>query len=220
LMQIVLVGQPQLAKILAKPSMLQLRQRISMIIRIEPFNFEETRNYINHRLSAAGFQGPSLFTVGARRLIAERSQGIPRNINNICFNAMTLACAMRLSTIDHNVVLEVLADLDLDSLRNDASPNHAKELKQMLAQASPTKRASTGLRGVLSKFAAAGVLLVLILGSPFALNKRELQAADAATFNQMPRSSSLAMTEPIADTSDKQDRHSLRVVAQKQVDRP
>jgi hypothetical protein len=117
-------------------------------------------------------------------------------------------------------VLEVLADLDLDSLRNDASPNHAKELKQMLAQASPTKRASTGLRGVLSKFAAAGVLLVLILGSPFALNKRELQAADAATFNQMPRSSSLAMTEPIADTSDKQDRHSLRVVAQKQVDRP
>ncbi len=220
LMQIVLVGQPQLAKILAKPSMLQLRQRISMIIRIEPFNFEETRNYINHRLSAAGFQGPSLFTVGARRLIAERSQGIPRNINNICFNAMTLACAMRLSTIDHNVVLEVLADLDLDSLRNDASPNHAKELKQMLAQTSPTKRANTGLRGVLSKFAAAGLLLVLIFGSPFALNKRELRAADAATFNPVPRSASLGMTEPIADTSDKQARHPLRVVAQKQVDRP
>jgi general secretion pathway protein A len=220
LMQIVLVGQPQLAKILGKPSMLQLRQRISMIIRIEPFNFEETRNYINHRLSAAGFQGPSLFTVGARRLIAERSQGIPRNINNICFNAMTLACAMRLSTIDHNVVLEVLADLDLDSLRNDASPNHAKELKQMLAQTSPTKRANTGLRGVLSKFAAAGLLLVLILGSPFALNKRELRAADAATFNPVPRSSSLGRTEPIADASDKQARHPLRVVAQKQVDRP
>ena len=220
LMQIVLVGQPQLAKILAKPSMLQLRQRISMIIRIEPFNFEETRNYINHRLSAAGYQGPSLFTVGARRLIAERSQGIPRNINNICFNAMTLACAMRLSTIDHNVVLEVLADLDLDSLRNDASPNHAKELKQMLAQTSPTKRANTGLRGVLSKFAAAGLLLVLILGSPFALNKRELRAADAATFNPVPRSSSLGMTVPIADASDKQSRHPLRVVSQKQVDRP
>jgi general secretion pathway protein A len=220
LMQIVLVGQPQLAKILAKPSMLQLRQRISMIIRIEPFNFEETRNYINHRLSAAGYQGPSLFTVGARRLIAERSQGIPRNINNICFNAMTLACAMRLSTIDHNVVLEVLADLDLDSLRNDASPNHAKELKQMLAQTSPTKRANTGLRGVLSKFAAAGLLLVLILGSPFALNKRELRAADAATFNPVPRSSSLGMTEPIGDASDEQARHPLRVVSQKQVDRP
>jgi general secretion pathway protein A len=222
LMQIVLVGQPQLAKMLAKPSMLQLRQRISMVIRIEPFNFEETRNYINHRLSAAGYQGPSLFTVGARRLIAERSQGIPRNINNICFNAMTLACAMRQTTIDHNVVLEVLADLDLDSLRNDASPNHAKELKQMLAQASPTKSVNTRLRGVLSKFAAAGVLLILILGSPFALNKRELQAIDAAAFNQIPRPSpsSLGRVAPIAHTSDKQASHPPRLVAQEQVDRP
>jgi general secretion pathway protein A len=221
LMQIVLVGQPQLAKMLTKPSMLQLRQRISMVIRIEPFNFEETRNYINHRLTAAGYRGPSLFTVGARRLIAERSQGIPRNINNICFNAMTLACAMKQSTIDHNVVLEVLADLDLDSLRNDASPNHAKELRQMLAQSSPTKKATTRLRSVLSKFAAAGLLLVLILGSPFALNKRELQAANAATFHQIPRPSpsSLGTVVPIGHESDKQASHPPRVVAQKQVDR-
>jgi general secretion pathway protein A len=222
LMQIVLVGQPQLAKILARPSMLQLRQRISMVIRIEPFNFEETRNYINHRLSAAGYRGPSLFTVGARRLIAERSQGIPRNINNICFNAMTLACAMRLTTIDHNVILEVLADLDLDSLRDDASPNHAKELKQMLSQTSPAKKANTRLRGVLSKFAAASVLLVLILGSPFALNKRELQATDVATFNPMPQPSpaSVSTVVPSTDPSNEQVSHSHRVVAQKQVDRP
>ena len=120
------------------------------------------------------------------------------------------------------MVLEVLADLDLDSLRNDASPNHAKELKQMLAQASPAKSVNARLRGVLSKFAAAGVLLILILGSPFALNKRELQAIDAATFNQMPRpsSSSLGTVVPIAHTSDKQASHPPRLVAQEQVDRP
>ncbi len=222
LMQIVLVGQPQLAKTLAKPSMLQLRQRISMIVRLEPFNFEETRNYINHRLGAAGYRGPSLFTVGARRLIAERSQGIPRNINNICFNAMTIACAMRQPTIDHNVVLEVLADLDLDSLRDDATPNHAKELKQMLAQAAPPKRESTRLRAVLSKFAAAGVLLALILSFPFTLNKRELPLADAAALIPLPAPASMAGAgvEPIAKMPDPQVSGPVRVVVEKQVVRP
>lgn len=193
-----------------------------MIVRLEPFNYEETRNYINHRLGAAGYRGPSLFTVGARRLIAERSQGIPRNINNICFNAMTIACAMRQPTIDHNVVLEVLADLDLDSLRNDATPNHAKELKQMLAQASPPKRESSRLRAVLSKFAAASVLLALILGFPFTLNKRELPPADAAALIPLPAPASMAGVgvEPIAEMPDLQVSGSVRVVVEKQVDRP
>jgi general secretion pathway protein A len=106
LMQIVLAGQPQLAKKLARPSLLQLRQRLSMVIRIEPFTFEETRAYIHHRLAAAGYHGQSLFTVGARRLIAEQSGGIPRNINNICFNAMSLGYALEQKTIDENIVLE------------------------------------------------------------------------------------------------------------------
>jgi general secretion pathway protein A len=220
LMQIVLVGQPQLAKTLAKPSMLQLRQRISMIVRLEPFNFEETRNYINHRLTTAGYRGPSLFTVGARRLIAERSQGIPRNINNICFNAMTIACALRQTTIDHNVVLEVLADLDLGSLRDDATSTHAKDLKQMLAQAAPVKKESTRLRGVLSKFAAAGMLLALILGFPFTLNRRELRAANVPTFNQVSGPASLDGIEPTTRTVDPQVSGAVRVVARKQVDRP
>ena len=68
LMQIVIAGQPELAERLARPSMSQLRQRISSVIRLEPFAPEETNAYISHRLWIAGYSGPSLFTVGARLL--------------------------------------------------------------------------------------------------------------------------------------------------------
>ena len=89
LMHIVLAGQPQLADRLAKPSMAQLRQRVSFAIRIEPFTREEVDLYIDHRLWVAGYKGLPLFSVGARTLIAERSEGIPRIINNMCFCAMS-----------------------------------------------------------------------------------------------------------------------------------
>jgi general secretion pathway protein A len=220
LMQIILVGQPQLAKRLAKPSLVQLRQRLSMIIRIEPFSFEETRNYISHRLRASGYQGPSLFTMAAQRLIAERSEGIPRNINNLCFNAMVLACAMRQPAIDHKVVLEVLADLDLDSLRDDATSSHAKEPKQIWSPASSTRKEGTPSRGVLSKLAAAGVLLTVILGSPFTLNQREIRTADAAASAPVPLPASLDTGTPPAMRVDPQAVNPVGVVAQKQVDRP
>ena len=116
-MQIVLAGQPQLADRLASPSMAQLRQRVSMVIRIDPFTNEDVNAYIDHRLWVAGCDKPALFTVGARKLIADHSEGIPRNINNLCFNAMSLACAMKRKAIDRDIVLDVIADLDLEPLR-------------------------------------------------------------------------------------------------------
>jgi type II secretory pathway predicted ATPase ExeA/LysM repeat protein len=117
LMQIVLAGQPQLADRLARPSMAQLRQRISMIIRIEPLTHEEVNAYIDHRLYIAGGENNPVFTAGARKLIAEHSEGIPRNINNLCFNAMSLGCALKRKTIDRDIINDVIADLDLESLR-------------------------------------------------------------------------------------------------------
>jgi type II secretory pathway predicted ATPase ExeA len=116
LIQIVIAGQPQLAEILKRPSAAQVRQRISMVIRIEPLSPPDVDHYIDHRLRTAGCKDVSIFTTGARLLIAEHSGGIPRNINNLCFNAMSLACALKHEVIDRNVVLEVLADLDLESL--------------------------------------------------------------------------------------------------------
>ncbi len=116
LMQIVIAGQPQLAEKLARPSLVQLRQRISLVIRIEPLTEKDINAYIDHRLWVGGCENPALFGADARSLILQASEGIPRNVNNICFGAMSLACALKRKTIDRELVQEVLADLELESL--------------------------------------------------------------------------------------------------------
>jgi general secretion pathway protein A len=113
LLQIVLAGQPELADKLASRHLAQLRQRISLVSSLKPLSEEETRNYVQHRLRVAGYVGGSLFTPQAMAETAEFTQGIPRNINNLCFNAMSLACALRQKTIDTTVVREVISDLDI-----------------------------------------------------------------------------------------------------------
>jgi len=116
LLQIVLSGQPQLADKLSHPALTQLRQRISIVSRLHPFTRVETMVQIEYRLSKAGYSGPPLFEYEAAEMIAAHSGGIPRNINNICFNALTLGFAKRRKQIDASTVSEVLADLTLDGL--------------------------------------------------------------------------------------------------------
>lgn len=119
LLQIVLSGQPELADKLARPSLRQLRQRISLLSTLAPLPVQEVERYMTHRLSAAGRVNAPLFTTAAVRLIAELSEGIPRNISNICFNAMSMGCAMRAKTIDVAIVQQVAADFDLTALRSE-----------------------------------------------------------------------------------------------------
>jgi general secretion pathway protein A len=116
LLQIVLAGQPDLAQRLMSPGLAQLRQRLSVIAGLERLPAAETVRYVNHRLQVAGYDSLELFTPGALVLIAERSEGIPRNINNICFNAMSLGLAMGRKKIEAMVVQEALHDLSLESL--------------------------------------------------------------------------------------------------------
>ena len=113
LIHIVIAGQPQLAEKLAARSMEQLRQRISSIVRLEPLSAEEASAYIRHRLWIGGYSGASLFTVGAELLIAQTSEGIPRNINNLCFQSMSLAYALGRKQVDSLMVREAISDLDL-----------------------------------------------------------------------------------------------------------
>lgn len=116
LMQIVLAGQPQLAEHLARPSMAQLRQRISSFIRLVPFTAEETNAYIEHRLWVAGCAGANPFTVGARTLIAEHSGGIPRSISNLCYQSLVLAHAAEKTQVKAEMVREAISDLAIESL--------------------------------------------------------------------------------------------------------
>jgi AAA domain len=190
LMQIVLAGQPQLADRLASPSMSQLRQRISMVIRLEPLNREEVNAYIDHRLWVAGCEKPAVFTVGARRLIAEQSEGIPRNINNLCFNAMSLGCALKRNTIDRDIILNVIADLDLEPLRDQ---NHvAKKWPDLQAEpphvsGSETRRSTFGRR--LARLAVTGALLLSLGWLAVQVNRDEPRVIAAPATSQASASS-------------------------------
>jgi general secretion pathway protein A len=135
LLQIVLAGQPELADKLASRNMSQLRQRISLVSGLKPFAVNDTGNYIQHRLRVAGYQGGSLFTPSALASIAEFTEGIPRNINNFCFSAMSLACALRQTTIDAAIVQEVISDLDISQ---HMSKPHELDRQGTLAAAAET----------------------------------------------------------------------------------
>jgi len=113
LLQIILSGQPELATKLASAGLAQLRQRISIVNQLEPLPSWEIKNYIEHRLQIAGYEGEPLFTPEALAQIAEFTEGNPRNVNNFCFNALSLACALRQKTVDSAVVQEVISDLDI-----------------------------------------------------------------------------------------------------------
>jgi general secretion pathway protein A len=113
LMQIVLAGQPELADKLANPRMAQLRQRVSLVSGLQPLSFEETNKYIYHRLRVAGHRGEQIFSPAALARITEFAAGIPRNINSLCFNSMSLGCALQQKVMDAAIVEEVITDLDI-----------------------------------------------------------------------------------------------------------
>jgi type II secretory pathway predicted ATPase ExeA len=113
LLQIVLAGQPELADKLASRHMAQLRQRVSLLNGLQALSAEETANYIQHRLRVAGYEGENLFTPQAMATITSFTEGVPRNINNFCFNALSLAFALRQTSVDGAIVQEVIADLDI-----------------------------------------------------------------------------------------------------------
>lgn len=124
LMQIVLAGQPALADKLASPGLAQLRQRVSIVHGLEPLPAWEVKNYIEHRLLVAGYKGNTLFTTEAYEAVATFTQGIPRNVNNFCFNALSLACALRKRVVDLDIVNEVKSDLDIEKLTSVSETAH------------------------------------------------------------------------------------------------
>jgi len=114
LIHIVLAGQPTLADRLAKPQLVQLRQRISAWAVLDPFTRNECAGYIDHRLRIAGFRGTNFFSDASKQLIASASLGLPRNINNICFACLSLCFANQQQQATTDIVQEVLRDQKLE----------------------------------------------------------------------------------------------------------
>jgi general secretion pathway protein A len=109
LLQIMLVGQPELISRLRQPKLLQFSQRIAVNFHLEGLNREEVGGYISFRLEKAGGRR-DLFTAEAVDLISDLSRGIPRSINLLCQAALVYGFADEVKTIDKNVVEQITED--------------------------------------------------------------------------------------------------------------
>ncbi|HEV2522853.1 MAG TPA: AAA family ATPase [Candidatus Acidoferrales bacterium] len=116
LIQIVLAGQPQLAETLTNPSLGQLRQRIGTVSHLNRLSPKETTEYIGHRMRAAGWTGGLPFTRDAQTLIADLSKGIPRTINNLCFNALLQAFQFEEQIVDANIVRKAIEKMNPEAV--------------------------------------------------------------------------------------------------------
>jgi general secretion pathway protein A len=106
-LQMILVGQPELVDKLNKPELTQFAQRISIEYHLKALNFEETQNYIAHRLRVAG-GNPAIFNEAALAAVYFYTEGVPRLINNICDLAMVYAFASETKTIGWKIIAEVV----------------------------------------------------------------------------------------------------------------
>jgi type II secretory pathway predicted ATPase ExeA len=117
LLQIILVGQLQLAKALASPELRQLDQRVSMRYELQPLDREGVAAYVHHRLTVAGGTASVTFSARALEHVYRASRGIPRLINLICDRALLAGFAARTDRITPELVGHAARSLNLDSSR-------------------------------------------------------------------------------------------------------
>jgi general secretion pathway protein A len=112
LLQIVLMGQPELRERLNNPKLRNLRQRITVRYHLRPLQFNELGRYIQHRLAVAGSKGPPYFTTPALWRIHRYSQGIPRVVNAVCDKCCLAGFVQRKETIDYKMVALAIEELE------------------------------------------------------------------------------------------------------------
>jgi type II secretory pathway predicted ATPase ExeA len=175
LLQIVLMGQPELKEKLDRPHLRQLKQRIGIHCEITPLEAQEIGSYIDFRLRAAGYEGEDLFHPEAVRQIAFYSKGIPRLINVLCDNALLIAFAESRRKVSADLIIEAARDLRLGRAAamiapknsSEASPSHgtdeafAAEAARWASQRNSGRKArlGTGFLFVLVVVAAIGAAL-------------------------------------------------------------
>jgi putative secretion ATPase (PEP-CTERM system associated) len=112
LIQIVLIGQPNLRDVLGRPELEQLRQRVTVRYHLQPLDSEETCNYVNHRLRRAALGAPLEFSRDVTDLIHLHSQGLPRKINVIADAVLLFGYGEERRTIDVDLTHEVIEELE------------------------------------------------------------------------------------------------------------
>lgn len=120
LLQIILVGQPELEQKLDSPALRQLKQRITFRCRLKPLSEQETRAYISHRLKIAGANSHAgrVFSEPTLAAIAQHARGIPRLINTICENALIEGYARQVHAITPEMIHQIAADSRLETTQH------------------------------------------------------------------------------------------------------
>jgi type II secretory pathway predicted ATPase ExeA len=183
LVQLILIGQPELDQKLNQPKLLQLKRRVSLHETLAPLTPEEVRGYIEFRLAKAGYRGKPLFDPAAVGRITFYSAGIPRLINIICDNALLIALGLSKKKVSAAIVDEVADDLHLEV------PRRTKDIASGLEDYKGVQRRATGsprqhenfFRGELlgrrsATTLAAGLAILLVFGF--------LTGASSALYNQ------------------------------------
>jgi type II secretory pathway predicted ATPase ExeA len=142
LLSIVLLGQPQLSRVLDAPELEQLRQRCRLRIHIDELTVEEVGNYLRHRMSVAGGDYEQAFAPGLEPLIHRYSRGLPRLINVLCDTALTACLVEHEPRVTPEVLDAVVRELQWAE-RGEALPEERPET----AAAQATARLEIGHRG-------------------------------------------------------------------------
>jgi len=166
LLQIVLVGQPNLREQLDAPELEQLRQRITVSYRLLPLDAAETFNYINHRLRRAAIGVPLEFPREVTDVIHTRSRGVPRIINVICDAALVFGYAEERRQVDLPLMREVLTELETTGVLPSDAPRRVETADVLAMDREP---------------AAAVAAPVLADAMRSATYEQELRQAEAAS---------------------------------------
>jgi len=164
LLQIVLVGQPELQATLELPQLQQLNQRIAVRYHLEPLSKPEVLQYIKHRLNVAGAKIDIKFTPKALELINEYTQGVPRNINILCDRALLMGFVEGTYEINENIIEKSIEEVSGKARR--ILPG-SKSLG-ILSGPTPTartlrKKLPVGI--VLTTIGAVGLVLIMLFGA-------------------------------------------------------
>ncbi len=154
LIQIVLVGQPELRQLLSKPELRQLNQRITVRYHISPLSRQETEDYIYHRLKVAGDQGGITFSKEAIDLIFKITSGVPRMINILCDHALLSGFVFERSDIDEELIKKARREIE------------GKEFGKGGAWQARLKRQSLVFGGIAAAILIAGAFYAGLTWSP------------------------------------------------------
>lgn len=171
MVQIVLVGQPELKSIIAQPSLRQLRQRISVSCHLSPLNQTETQEYIFHRLKTVGGAGKIQFTEGVFEAIFHHSSGVPRLINLLCDFVLLSAFVEESYEINLQMVQDAISELSFEqhAVQEDqssprfAADSHDLRLTQIENRYEQLNRGREEREAILDRLKSQGSILEYLI---------------------------------------------------------